>query len=223
MNIPLAKIPILNKRVRFPVSPHIPGGLATPADLCRIAAVAEKYGGTIKIAGGNIVIIGLTLADGEAAMNELGMKPESFLSNAIRSVTMCAGKPDCPRAQQDSTALGLALDEEFFDQQTPGKLRIGVSGCPNCCAEVFVKDIGLFGKAAGFTVILGGSSGRQAQVGRIAAVNVPADEVAALIRRIVDYYRNNAKNKERLGQTISRLGLDHLVAQAIPLQYRLAE
>ncbi|NLL02621.1 MAG: nitrite reductase, partial [Mollicutes bacterium] len=33
MNLPLAKIPVLNKRVKFPVTPHIPGGLATPDQL----------------------------------------------------------------------------------------------------------------------------------------------------------------------------------------------
>ncbi|SDF60577.1 hypothetical protein [Sporolituus thermophilus] len=140
---PLANIPFLNKRVKFPVTPHIPGGLTTPEQLRQIAAVAEKYGGRLKIVGNGITIMGLSLADGEKALAELGCKPESFIAKSVRAVAMCPGKPDCPMAQQDSTALGLALDSEFFGQQAPGKVRIGVSGCPNCCAEVFVKDIGV--------------------------------------------------------------------------------
>jgi len=151
----LAGIPFLNKRVKFPVTPHIPGGLVTPETLRRIASAAEKYGGTLKIIGSGITIMGLNLADGEAVLAELGVSPESFIGKSVRSVAICPGKPHCPMAQQDSAALGLLLDKEFFGQGTPAKVRLGVSGCPNCCAESFVKDIGMFATAQGFTLAAG--------------------------------------------------------------------
>jgi len=220
MTLPIAKIPFLNKRVKFPVTPHIPGGLTNPEQLKQIAAVAEKYGGTLKIVGNSITIIGLNLADGEKALAELGAKPESFIAKSVRAVAICPSKPHCPMAQQDSATLGLALDQEFFGQELPGKLRMGVSGCPNCCAEVFVKDIGLFATAKGYTMAVGGNAGRHARVARIVAENLPGELAAPVIRAILDFYRRHGQTKERLGQVVDRIGWDTFAAEVIPEEYR---
>lgn len=208
----LAGIPFLGKRVKFPVSPHIPGGLASPDQLRQLAAVADKYGGTVKIIGGGITIMGLSLADGEAALAELGVQGESFIAQAVRSVAICPGKPHCPMARQDSSALGLELDHLYYGRATPGKVRLGVSGCPNCCAEVFVKDIGLFATAEGYTLVVGGNAGRQARVGRVIAEGLPADRVPAVVGAILDYYSRHGRTKERLGDTLDRVGWEKFIA-----------
>ncbi len=216
----LAGIPFLNKRIKFPVTPHFPGGFLTPKELSQVAAVAAKYGGTIKIAGGNVIIMDLNVADGKAALAELGVRPESFIAKSVRAVTMCAGKPNCPMAKQDSTAVGMALDHEFFGRSMPGKLRIGVSGCPNCCAEVHVKDIGLFGTPQGFTLILGGNAGRRAKVGRVVAEAVPSEQVRDIVSAVLQFYEQKGKEKERLGDTFDRVGWEESIAATIPDQYR---
>lgn len=220
MNLTLAKVPILNKRIKFPVTPHIPGGLTTPEQLRQLAETAERFGGTLKIVGSSITIMGLNLADGEKALAELGAKPESFIAKSVRPVNMCPGKPHCPMAQQESTELGLSLDREFFGQEAPAKIRIGVSGCPNCCAEVFVKDIGLYGTAKGYVMAVGGNSGRKAQIAQVVAEDIPIHEVAPIVTSILNYFRKNGKTKERLGQTIERLGWDEFKMLTIPEQYR---
>ncbi|MBP2627450.1 MAG: nitrite and sulfite reductase 4Fe-4S region [Firmicutes bacterium] len=219
MTLPLGNIPFLNKRIKFPVTPHIPGGLTTPEQIRQIADIADQYGGSLKIVGNAITIIGLTLADGEKAITELGCKGESFIAKTIRSVSFCPGKPACPRALQDSTPLGLELDEEFFGQELPGKLRIAVSGCPNCCAEPLVKDIGMYGTAKGYTLAVGGNSGLKAQIAKVVAEKVPSEEIASIIRCILAYYHTRGKTKERLGQTINRLGWDEFIKQTIPEKY----
>lgn len=219
MTLPLSNIPFLNKRIKFPITPHIPGGLTTAKQLRQIADLAEQYSGSLKIVGNTITIIGLSLADGEKVIDELGCKKESFIAKAVRSVSFCPGKPNCPRALQDSSALGMKLDEEFFGQELPGKLRIAVSGCPNCCVEPLVKDIGMYGTGKGYTLAVGGSSGLQAQVARIVAKNVPAEEISSIISSILAYYRAHGKTKERLGETIDRLGWDDFNKQTLPVQY----
>jgi len=220
MTLPLAKIPFLNKRIKFPVTPHIPGGLTTSKQLRQIADIADQYGGSLKIVGNAITIMGITLADGEKAIAELGCKGESFIAKAVRSVSFCPGKPNCPRALQDSSPLGLELDEEFFGQELPGKLRIAVSGCPNCCVEPLVKDIGMYGTAKGYTLAVGGSSGLKAQIATVVAEKVPTEEIAPMIRSILAYYRKQGENKERLGETIDRLGWDEFRQQTIPEKYQ---
>ncbi|MBC8015498.1 MAG: nitrite reductase [Sporomusaceae bacterium] len=223
MTLPFANIPFLNKRIKFPVTPHIPGGLTTSQQLRQIADTADQYGATLKIVGSSITMIGITLADGEKALTELGCKGESFIAKAVRSVSFCPGKPNCPRALQDSSPLGLELDEEFFGQELPGKLRIAVSGCPNCCVEPLVKDIGMYGTAKGYTLAVGGSSGLQAQVATIIAEKVPSEEIAPIIRSILAYYRKQGKTKERLGQTLDRLSWDDFIKQTIPEKYLLTK
>ncbi len=219
MTLPLAAIPFLNKRIKFPVTPHIPGGLTTSKQLRQIADIADQYGGSLKIVGNAITIIGLTLADGEKAITELGCQGESFIAKAVRSVSFCPGKPNCPRALQDSTPLGLTLDKEFFGQELPGKLRIGVSGCPNCCAEPLVKDIGMYGTTKGYVLAVGGSSGLKAQVAKVIAKNVPSEEVSPIIHSILVYYRKHGQKKERLGETIDRLGWSEFINEIIPVNY----
>lgn len=220
MTIPLANIPFLNKKIKFPVTPHIPGGLTTSTQLREIADIADQYHGSLKIVGNTITIIGLSLADGEKALAELGCQGESFIAKAVRAVAFCPGKPDCPRALQDSSTLGLALDKEFFGQELPSKLRIGVSGCPNCCIEPLVKDIGMYGTAKGYTLVVGGNSGFSAQIATPVAEKIPADEIASIVNSILIYFRQHGKSKERLGQLINRLGWDGFIKETIPEKYQ---
>jgi NAD(P)H-nitrite reductase large subunit len=220
MTLPLTNFTFLNKRIKFPVTPHIPGGLTSSAQLRQIADIADKYDGSLKIVGNSITIIGLNLADGEKAIAELGCIGESFIAKAVRGVSFCPGKPDCPRALQDSSSLGLALDKEFFGSELPGKLRIGVSGCPNCCVEPLVKDIGMYGTAKGYTLAIGGSSGFDARVATTVAQNLPFQEISSIIHSILAYYRQYGKTKERLGKVIERLGWEDFIKKSIPENYR---
>jgi len=44
----------------------------------------------------------------------------------------------------------------------------------------------------------------------ILAQRIETDQAVALVGKIIDYYRANAKPKERMGRMIERLGLDHM-------------
>ncbi|WP_346353189.1 nitrite reductase [Azotosporobacter soli] len=202
----ISKIPFLNKRIKFPVAPHIPGGITTPEQLRQIAAIAASRSCRIKISGNTLTLLDLPAADGAAVLEELGCQGESFINSAVRGVNFCPGKGDCPRGMQNSSELGLELDRIFFAQETPGKVRIAVSGCPNCCAECFVRDIGLFGTASGYTLLVGGSSGRQARIATEVRRSIDGAAVPALIEAILAYYRQHGKAKERLGAMLDRTG-----------------
>ncbi|WP_371364768.1 Nitrite reductase [NAD(P)H] [Sporomusa rhizae] len=196
----------------LPLVPHLPGGFVSPALLHQLANIAEQYGGTIKVAGNSLIILGLSPSDRTQALHELGLETQSLSAKAIRSVAVCAGKPHCLRAIQDSTALGLLLEDKFYGTDLPGKLRIGVSGCPNCCSETFVKDIGLYGVAGGYTVVVGGNSGRKAKAGQILTAKVADDDVVPLLEKIIRYYQTQGHPGERLGQMIDRLGFEDFAA-----------
>lgn len=93
----------------------------------------------------------------------------------------------------------------------PGKMKLGVSGCPNQCAETQIKDIGLVGTARGWRVLAGGCGGGIPRLADLIVKNLTTEEALDLVERILGYYRENAKPRERLGKTIDRLGLERML------------
>lgn len=203
---------IQRDRQTYAVAPHIPCGVVTPEILRKIADVAEKYQcRAVKItSAARIALVGIEEKDVDAAWADLGMEPGSLVGICVRSVKACPGTTFCKRGQQDSLGVGMLLDEKYHGVQMPGKMKMGVSGCPNQCAETGFKDIGLVGTPKGWRVLVGGSGGAMPRIAEVLAQRLNTDEALALVDKILEYYRDNAKPKERIGRMIQRLGLSHM-------------
>jgi NAD(P)H-nitrite reductase large subunit len=211
-NIPEKGAIIQRDMETFSISPHIPGGFADPALLRKIADVAEKYGAKfVKLTGSQrIALIGIREADLDKAWAEFTDR-STAIGLTIRSIKICPGTRACKKARQDSPALGFALDREFYGKPAPSKFKMGVSGCPNCCSDSWMKDIGFFGTENGFTVVAGGKGGGKPLLGREIAHEQTADQAITLARKIIAFYRETGKAHERLGATIERVGFDTFV------------
>ncbi|HEY3422873.1 MAG TPA: NAD(P)/FAD-dependent oxidoreductase [Methanocellaceae archaeon] len=143
-------------RETYSVSPHIAGGFCTPELLRKIADIAEKYGAKyVKLTGSQrIALMGVHEDDIDHIWAETGDSKKA-IGPSMRSIKVCPGTLMCKRAVQDSTGLGLALDRAYYGQPAPAKFKMGVSGCPNCCSDSWMKDVGFFGSAKGFKVTVG--------------------------------------------------------------------
>lgn len=195
---------------RYAITPRIPGGLITDFSLLRrIAEVAERYGAqAVKITSAQrVALIGIAACDLEAAWRDLGMKPGYATGLCVRSVKACPGTRFCRLGQQDALELGLRLEEAFLGRPAPNKLKIAVSGCPLCCAESRVRDIGFVGSKRGYSVVVGGAAAGKPRVAELLADEVGADEAFALCGRIMDAYFRLGK-KKRLGELLDEIGLD---------------
>jgi len=203
---------IQRDRETYAVAPHLPCGMVTPETLRKIADAAEKHGvQALKItSAARIAMIGIEEKDVDAVWADLGMDSGNVVGICVRSVKACPGTQYCKRGQQDSLGVGLHLDEKYHGVEVPGKMKLGVSGCPNQCAETSFKDIGLFGAPKGWRVLVGGNGGALPRMGQLVAKDLTTAEALALLDRIVAYYRANARPKERIGKTIARLGIDEL-------------
>lgn len=203
---------IQRDRQTYGVAPHIPCGLVTPEVLRKIADVAEKYRcKALKItSAARIAMLGIEEEDVDAVWADLEMDPGGVVGLCVRSVKACPGTTFCKRGQLDSLGVGLELDKKYHGMELPGKMKMGVSGCPNQCGETSFKDIGLVGTPKGWRVYVGGNGGTMPRIGEILAQRLGTDEALALIDKIIAYYRANAKPKERMGRMIQRLGLDHM-------------
>jgi len=133
----------------YAVAPHIPCGVVSPETLRKLADVAEKFGcAAMKItSAARIALVGLKEDQVDDVWAELGIDPGAAVGLCVRSVKACPGTALCKRGQQDSLGMGLKLDEKYHGMELPGKLKMGVSGCPFQCAETAIKDIGLQGTA----------------------------------------------------------------------------
>nr|WP_195945575.1 NAD(P)/FAD-dependent oxidoreductase [Paraclostridium bifermentans] len=206
----------------YAIAPHVPAGLITSDQLRKLADVADKYNAkAIKItAAQRIALVGLEENDIDSAWQDLGMKPGAAIGLCVRSIKTCPGTSFCKRGFKDSVSIGLKLDDRYHGMNLPNKLKIGVSGCPNSCADNHTRDIGLMGTPKGWTVFVGGKGGTIPRLGDRLVMGIPDGKVLDLVDDIVNLYSDNANNKERLGAYIDRVGFEEFAANFDLAKYK---
>lgn len=81
-------------------------------------------------------------------------------------------------------------------------------GCGQCIKVCPFKAMKL--EKEGIAVYIGGKFGRELRLGNRVSRLFEIDELEELTEKVLNYYENNANKGERLGQTINRLGFDHI-------------
>ena len=185
-----------------------PGGVVSPELLEKVAAVARKYPvDLVKITSGQrIDLIGVRLEDLAGVFADLGTDAIRWTGPCVRYVQSCPGIRHCKNGTQDSLGLALALKAQYREDPLPAKIKIGISGCPRCCGESRLRDIGIMGSPAGWTVFFGGNSGTRPRFGDMMAKGLSVDEAKDLAGRLLGYCRAHAKTKERTARLVERLG-----------------
>lgn len=201
----------------YAIVPRTPVGLVTPDNLEALARVARKYNiPVVKITSGQrFALLGLKKEDVDSAWQELNMEVGKATELCLHYVQACPGTVFCKFGIQDSMGLGRDLEAFFADLDLPAKLKIGVSGCPFCCSESFVRDIGIYGKKTGWTFIIGGSSGRRPRIGDVLAEDIAKETVIDLTRRTLEFYLANSKGKQRMARFIERIGIENFKAAVL--------
>lgn len=194
----------------YAIVPRIPGGLLQREHLKTIADTVEKYDiPIVKITSGQrIALVGLKEEQLQDVYRDLGMDPGRAQELCLHYVQACPGTEVCKFGVLDSLGFGIKIENLLAENELPAKLKIGVSGCQFCCAENFVRDIGLLGKKNGWTFSFGGHSGNRARVGNILATDISDDKAIELINVCIEYYTKNAKKRERTSRFIERVGVE---------------
>lgn len=199
----------------YAITPHLPGGFIKPELIRKYADVADKYDGILKCTSAQrIMITNLQENDIEDIWTELGMRPALGYANCVRSVKICPGNAFCKRGKQDSIKLGMELDRRYIVKEMPSRMKLGVSGCPNSCSEVAIKDIGAIATEDGWDVYAGGSAGAHPRFADKIAEGLNDDDTLRLIEIIVRYYQKHA-DIERVGQFMDRIGTEKMKAEVL--------
>ncbi len=194
----------------YAIVPRTPAGLLTPEFLEQLAGVVRKYDIPItKITSGHrLALVGLKKDDIAKVWKDLGVDVGRATELCLHYVQACPGNAVCSLGVQDSLGMGIELEKRYVGVEMPAKLKVGVSGCPMTCSEGYVRDIGLVGKKSGWTVIYGGNSGGRPRIGDVVAEKLTTEEAIALVDKLVEYYRQNGKKRERVARLVDRLGIE---------------
>lgn len=217
----------IQKDGTYSVVPRMWGGVTTPSELRAIADAAEKYSvPMVKVTGGQrIDLLGVRKEDLPAIWSDLnaaGMVSGHAYSKGLRTVKTCVGEQFCRFGTQDSTGLGIKLEQLLWGSWTPAKLKLGVSGCPRNCAEATCKDIGVVCVESGYQISVAGAAGLEVRETELLVTVATEAEAMEAIAAFTQLYRENARYLHRVYKWVAKVGLDWCRAQIEDPQTRKA-
>ncbi len=204
----------------YSVVPRIWGGVTTPAELRAIAEVAEKYAvPTVKFTGGQrIDLLGVKKEDLPRVWGDLsraGFVSGHAYGKALRTVKTCVGSEWCRFGTQDSTGLGIKLEQLTWGSWTPHKFKMGVSGCPRNCAEATIKDLGVVCVDSGYELHVGGNGGVKVRVTDFLCKVATEAEALEYAAAFLQLYREEARYLERTAPWLERVGLSYVKGRMV--------
>jgi len=142
----------------------------------------------------------------------------------LRATTVCPGNNWCRQGLVNTFAFSDRIENELglkCGLDLPHKFKINISGCPNTCTRAQQSDIGVHGivditstdKRIGYIVYLGGCGGRTPRMGFKLENVFSENEVLALIKSVVRFYKEKAALKQRLALLIEQTGRESFLKE----------
>ncbi len=205
----------IQKDGTYSVVPRMFGGLVKPDELRAIADVCDKFNvPEMKVTGGQrIDMFGIKKEDLPAMWKDLsaaGFVSGHAYGKAMRTVKTCAGKTWCRFGTQNSTGLGVKLEELTWGSWMQHKFKLAVSGCPRNCAEATIKDFGVVCVDSGYELHIGGNGGIKVRVTDFLCKVETEEEVLEYCAAFTQKYREEAHYLERTAPWVERVGLTYI-------------
>ncbi|MCG7903862.1 nitrite reductase large subunit [Candidatus Thiodiazotropha endoloripes] len=210
----------IQKDGSYSVVPRMFGGLCSADDLRAIADVADKFEvPEIKVTGGQrIDLFGVKKDQLPAVwkdLSEAGFVSGHAYGKALRTVKTCVGKNWCRFGTQDSTGLGVKLEELTWGSWMPHKFKLAVSGCPRNCAEATIKDLGVVCVDSGYELHIGGNGGIKVRVTDLLCKVESEAEVLEYTGAFIQCYREEAHYLERTAPWVERVSLNYVKQRVV--------
>jgi nitrite reductase (NADH) large subunit len=205
----------IQKDGTFSIVPEMPGGVCTPEELIRIGEVAIKYQvPLVKLTGGQrIDLVGVPKAQMPDVWRDIGMPAGYAWGKSYRTCKSCIGVEFCRFGLGDSMALALKIERRFRGIDSPGKMKLATAGCPRNCSEALVKDVGVVAVEGGkWEIYVGGSAGSHIRKGDLLCTVDTHEDVLKISGRFMQWYREEAKYKERTYTFLDRVGIERVRA-----------
>jgi len=158
----------------------------------------------------------------EEEVKRLGVKLGTS-GPCLRATTACPGSNWCKSGLVDTFSLFNRIEEKGIScgLELPHKFKIVISGCPNTCTRAQASEIGIHGavdvgssdRRIGYCLYLGGCGGKTPRIGFKLDKIFTEDEVLSMIERVVIFYKENAKPRQRFALLIEEIGKDNFLKQ----------
>ena len=195
----------------------VPGpklGVVLPELLQTVAGVVEKHDiPQLKLTEAQrLALIGYAPENIDQIWQDLGNSGSPQKKSGVSYIKACPGKAWCKYGVQDALTLGDKLEKILLEIPLSfnAKVKVGISGCPFNCCESFVRDLGIFGKKNGWTLVFGGNGARKPRIGDVIDESMSDEQVLELAVKVLVYYNANAVNRERTARFMERIGLEKL-------------
>jgi len=203
----------IQKDGTYSVVPRMLGGITTPNELRAIADAADKFDvPTVKVTGGQrIDLLGVKKDDLPAIWYDLGkagMMSGQAYAKGLRTVKTCVGSDHCRFGTQDSTGLGIQIEDAMWGAWSPHKFKLAVSGCPRNCAEATCKDLGIICVDSGYQILVGGAAGLDLRETDLLVQVATEEEAIEVSCAFYQLYREGAQYLHRPYKWIAKVGLD---------------
>lgn len=205
----------IQKDGTYSVIPRIFGGSTSAQQLMDLGRIAEKWKvPTVKFTGGQrIDMLGLKKSELPGIWGDLadaGFVSGHAYGKALRTVKTCVGSEWCRFGTQDSTRLGILLEELTWGSWMQHKYKLAVSGCPRNCAEATIKDFGVVCVDSGYELHVGGNGGIKVRVTDLLCKVETEEEVLEYVGAFTQKYREEAHYLERTAPWVERVGLTYI-------------
>lgn len=127
----------------------------------------------------------------------------------------CPGLDFCSLANASSISVAKQINEKFSDFNELydiGEVKLKMSGCMNACGHHHVGHIGILGVdkkgEEWYQLTVGGDASNQAALGTHLGPAIAKDRVGDAVADILQVYREQRDDSERLVDTFRRVGID---------------
>ncbi len=134
---------------------------------------------------------------------------------SVNDMICCPGLDFCSLANASSISIAKQINDKFtdFDELYDiGEVKLKMSGCMNACGHHHVGHIGILGVdkkgVEWYQLTIGGDASNNAELGTRLGPAIAKDKVGDAVSDILQVYKDQRQNDERLLDTFRRVGID---------------
>ncbi|HZG78099.1 MAG TPA: nitrite reductase [Paenibacillus sp.] len=193
---------------------QVGGNLFTPEQLALIGSLAGPDG-SVEVTPFRqmyIEVAASTLGSVEKELGKAGLQvmPAGFAVKGLIACNFCKG------AEEAGLEIARELNEAIAGIPTPTPIRVGYAGCALGTSEPLLKDIGIVKMRDAFDIYVGGDpKGLKATTGQLLATGIASERLGAVVKRIIDFYIQHAKGKEKFSKFIARISIEEMKRIAV--------
>jgi precorrin-3B C17-methyltransferase len=140
-------------------------------------------------------------------LREVGLEihPAGFFTKSLITCNFCRG------AEEAGLAVAKLLDEAISGHEVPSPLKIGYAGCGLGTSEPLLKDIAVVKMLDLFDLYVGGEAkGLKPEFAQLLVSGISKDQLSPLVMRLIGYFQENGKKKEKFSKFIKRMTIEKL-------------